>query len=488
MVSVFYYLLIIAFQAVFCFSSSVLCYNAIDNLSCAIGQFDRAQAPMGGVCSWCNGIPSHLSPVSRILAVRELRVSQGYGDPLYKRFYDFTIVRFYGALNFSFAMRTRQDVVAQTIGSYLFPSQCLPDVEGQDINAHAKTVIQAQLSRFGVFFNPFAGMTECDIYGILEMDFGGVSLDTQYTAKLRHAFGEIVWNSGAFLFGQYYHPLFLKECFPRTIDFNMGAPYEPQGIMPQIRLSQRFGPVEFAIAVSSESYIQSYGPLVGIVSVPSISFIQDAMVPDCSFLAKFIIDSSFYGGAFDYKRLVPRLASDNNYKVNEYLDSFIWEAFAHNVFSWGELNLKFIYSQNGSDQLLISGFAVRTQEPITNKQTYVNTAALSGWLDVFWLFYNQEMSLGLFVGGAKNLGAKNSLFINPTTNQPVVFAVNSIAQNVSYSARISPRFVFARDAFRFGFECSWNGISYGCLDDFAQVVDPVPVGSFEYTVALDYVF
>jgi len=480
----FYRLKIIAFGLLCGISIQLVSMNP-DSLSNALGHFDMAQAmslPLEAYFS-----PTGQRRESTILAMREMRVSQGYGDPLYKKFYDMSIVRFYGALSLSVTMKTRQHVFAETIGANLFPSQYLPDVECRDINAHGKTMFRAQLSRIGVFFNPFAGLTEKDIYGIIEFDFVGISLETAYTAKLRHSFGEIVWNSGAFLFGQYYHPLFLKECFPRTVDYNMGAPFETQGIVPQLRLSQRIGPLEFVIGLNGESFFQSYGPELVAVR-RSLVFIQNSVTPNGNFQAKWIIGNSFYGGTVNYKRLVPRIVSALDFSVNEYINSMIGELFAHTVFSWGELNLKLIYSQNGSDQLLISGFAVKSQDTQIGKRTYVNTAAFSAWLDMFWVFYNQELSIGLFTGFTQNLGASTSLYRDPTTNQPIIYALNGLAQNIQYTSRISPRIIYARDAFRFGFECAWNIIAYGCLDNYGKIFNAVPVNDFLYTISLDYVY
>lgn len=465
---------------IFCSSFHMIAYHTLDGLSGAIGVFDMSQA-------FANMAFNEERRESRILAIRDLRLEQGYGDPVYKKFYDLSIVRFYGALSFNYSFHSRQDIEAANIGVFLFPAMYLADVECRDINAHAKTLIRSSFSRFGFFFNPYTGMTEKDIYGLIEFDFSGLSVDTEYVGKLRHAFGEIVWNSGAFLFGQYFHPLFIKECFPRTVQDNQGTPFETMDFVPQARISQRVGSFEFVIGLSGQSYILNFGPFNGEI-VQSHRFIEDAIVPDFNFQVKWIFDNSFYGGVIDFKRLVPRLMSNNNVKVNEHIDSVIGEIFFHNAFWWGELNLKAIYAQNGNDHLLISGFAVKAVDPVTDFRTYANTAAVSAWLDVFCMFHNQEVLVGLFAGGALNLGANSPLFIDPTTNQPIVYALNGISQNILYTARVSPRIAFARDAFRFGFECSWNGIAYGCLNNFARVINPKTVNDFFYTVTLDYVF
>jgi len=428
---------------------------------------------------------------SEIAAIRQLRVSQAYGDPLYTKFAPSSLIRFYGFTGFAMGTVTRQVVEAFNIASYLFPAPYLPDVIDRDINAHALTFLEANGARLGIFLNPIAQNTQANIYGLLEMDFSGIEPETAYIAKIRHAFGEIIWHNGAFLFGQYYHPLFLRNCFPRTVNYNMGAPYEPQALVPQVRVSQRFSMIELTLTAAGEAYIKSWGPFLTqtVGQVQSLVFIQNAIVPNWNLEFKWLFENTgFVGWSFDYKRLVPRLVSFNNFKVSEHIDSVIAEVFSHNVFYWGQLNCKVVYSQNGSDQLLISGFAVDTVDPITDYRTYSNTAAFSGWLDIYTVFFYDLMTAGLFVGGTVNLGASHALYTDPTSNQPIVYALDGLAQLLAHSVRVSPRFSYGRNAFRFGIELTWDLAAFGTLDDHARVIDAIPVNAFSYLVSIDYVF
>ena len=138
--------------------------------------------------------------------------------------------------------------------------------------------------------------------------------------------------------------------------------------------------------------------------------------------------------------------------------------------------------------MLISGFAVKTDNPTTDFRTYSNTAALSGWIDTFLLLHGREVELGVFFGAVKNLGARSALFINPGTNQPIVYALDGITQALDFLYRVSPRVAYSHESFRFGFELVWERIAFGTLDDHARVVNTVPVQSFSYEVSLDYVF
>ncbi len=444
---------------------------------------------------------NQISRDSKLAAVRQLRLSQRYGDPEYTKFNSSSITRFYGFIGYELVFFTRQVIEDFAIGEYLYPNLFLPDYNNKDINAHGRTIMDAASSRLGIFFNPFQNDGLDNIYGIIEFDFRGTIQINQYTAKIRHSFGELAWKNGSFLFGQYYHPLFLAESFPRVVSYNMGSPFETKCICPQIRVTQQWGPWEFMFSLISQSYLETYGPIG-----PSASLIQNAIVPNINFGFKWRIHDSFYGFSFDYLRIVPRLLSavDINehqtitFKVDEQLNSVNAEIFAHNVFSRGEINAKLVFTQNGSNQLLISGYGIKTVANFTGYQTYAPTNAISFWLDAFYLFHNNKMHFGVFLGYTQNLGSFTDLYIYPDRAQPIVFSLAENAYGIAYLYRISSRYVYDIGSFRFGIELQWDMIAYGFTDSInpdqpminerAIPLYPVPVNCFSPIIVLEYPF
>ncbi|CDK30774.1 hypothetical protein [Candidatus Babela massiliensis] len=436
-----------------------------------------------------------LSKNSRLAAVRQLRLAQRYGDPGYKQFQSSSIMRFYGFTGYQLVTITRQGVGNVSINDYIYPAPYNADPLGKDINAHAETIMDAAGSRFGIFFNPLQGHSE-DMYAILELDFRGTLILTQYTAKIRHSFGELSWGSGAFLFGQYFHPLFLVESFPRVVNYNLGATFEPQSLVPQLRITQELGSCEFLLGIMGQSFLQTYG-----ISANNNVYLQDAIVPNIAFGFKYRLGSlgeSFYGFVIDYLRVVPRLYSVAvtnghiiTYRVNEYVDAVSAEIFGHNVFNWGEINFKLLLSQNGSSQALISGFAVKTVNTITDYRTYVPTNAVVFWLDAFYLFHKSQMQLGIFFGYTQSLGAFTSLYIDSTTGNPIVYSMPIANQGepIDYAYRISTRYSYDLGSFRFGIELEWDLIAYSNLmNKYGKGVFPQPVNAFCPIISLDYVF
>jgi hypothetical protein len=199
-------------------------------------------------------------------------------------------------------------------------------------------------------------------------------------------------------------------------------------------------------------------------------------------------EDTLVGLALDYLRLCPRIESDTGYSVDESVGALTFEVFAACKYAPWSLRSKAFWSQNGNDQILISGFGVRTVEPITDRRTYSATAAVGAWLDFSYLFGCDNKEIGCFTGWTKNLGSQDRLFIDPKTEQPLLFALTSFGKNIEYVWRISPRFVFKKDPIRFGAELEITQSSFGKLNTFGRVTNGTPVTAYRILLALYYMF
>lgn len=366
----------------------------------------------------------------------------------------------------------------------LFPLPRKLDPFGIDINSHGLWQMTAIETRLGLaLYGPEWHCLKTD--GLIEGDFRGINDSTIATFRLRHAFGRISWGSGSFLFGQWWHPLYIIECFPHTVAFNIGAPMDPQAREPQLRLTQRWKWFELIVALAGQRDYASNGPF-GV----STEYLINSATPNLHLQIRAYgnDDNNVVGMAADYLRLCPRIESLTGYSVNEHLGSFTWEAFGACRYAPWSLRSKVFWAQNGNDQLLISGFGVATVHPVTDQRTYTNTAAVGAWLDFSYLFGCDDTELGFFVGGTKNLGSRNRLFIDPNTQQPIVYALTRFGPNLDYVWRVSPRFVFKRDPIRFGAEFEVTTASFGPLDTFGKVTRGTPVTGYRILLALYYMF
>ena len=388
----------------------------------------------------------------------------------------------YGYVKWETYFDTREVIGFREVNVILFPSPPVRDKFGRDINARGFWNMTAFETRLGfALTGPDWGDFKTD--GMVEGDFRGGADSTIFNFRMRNLFGRITWEHGNLLFGQWWHPLWIPECFPHTLGFAIGAPIDPQAREPQLRLSQRWHWFELITAAAAQHDYASPGPL-GVNPI----YIERAVIPNLHLQMRAYWKDNVVGVAGDYKRLVPRIVTDNNVKTKEHIDSFIFEAFAAFIHAPWSLRMKAFWAQNGSEHLLISGYGVRTVNSITDVRTYSNTACAGAWLDFSYLFHCDQMELGLFVGGTKNLGSRHRLHIDPLTGQPIIFALAGVAQNLDYVVEVIPRFIFMKDPIRAGVELEVNRASYGTPNACGLIRNGCPVTDYRILFVLYYMF
>jgi hypothetical protein len=389
----------------------------------------------------------------------------------------------YGYAQLSNAWDSREMYTgAETLGSFL-PKPKRFDRFGNDKNAHPLFHMTATQSTIGIIARG-PSFDSIKTLGIIETDFRGGSNRSIGMLRLRHAFGFLDWQQGSFLFGQFWHPLEIPECWPNVVAFNGGAPFETFARDPQVRVVQRFSNIEFIGALASQRDFASNGP-----DGETPKYIRNAVVPNIHAQLRAYGESYFAGFAFDFKRLKPRLVSDKKIDVHEHIDSFITEAFLRLNYESLILRMKGIWAQNANDQGLISGFAVRTVDPITDARTYANTTAASFWFDASHFFDVEKVhEIGVFFGYSQNLGAQHKLFIDPKTGKPIIYALLGVSQNVDNLFRISPRYIFDKEPFLIGLELEYTQTAWGRPNNYGKVINTKNVGALRFLVQLNYLF
>ncbi len=213
---------------------------------------------------------------------------------------------------------------------------------------------------------------------------------------------------------------------------------------------------------------------------------RNAVIPNLHLQFRFFpSEDTVFGIALDYKRLVPRLESEKGIAVQEKIDSIIFQVYGAYNAKRLQIRSKVVYGQNGSDQILLSGYAVETRNKVTGAQTYSNTASVSAWIDAAYWFDEQTKSVGIFGGYTKNLGSSDCLFIDPSTKQPIVFAFDP---DIDYVGRVSTRFRYIYKAFHIGRELEFIRASYGTLNRRAEVIRSCPVDNIRLLGEILYYF
>ena len=253
---------------------------------------------------------------------------------------------------------TRQVYAPRDHIEVLFPLPRVCDTFKQDINAHGSFTMLAQESGMGVFLNG-PRRQNWSLYALVAGDFLGAQEATFGSFRILFAMGQLDFYRHSFFFGQLFHPLIIPDCFPQTVSYSNGAPFEPRTRCPQLRLTLRKDKTDFVFAAAGQGTFISPGP-----KGPADYYFRNSVVPDFYASVRQHFGEHQAGIGIDYKRLVPREVTCKNVKVNESISSIIVQTWASFHFTSSSIRLKTIYAQNAADHVLLGGYGV------TNNRSY----------------------------------------------------------------------------------------------------------------------
>jgi len=367
----------------------------------------------------------------------------------------------------------------------LFPDAPVFDQCGRDINKKGRfnmvdieTRARAEIVApkiFGAY--PFAA---------IEADFWGGVLDGIGLARLRHCFIYLEWPRTSLLIGQYWHPVFITDCYPDTISYNNGAPIEPYAREPQVRITSFFDNITMIFAATSyaSALIDRALPALTQLNIPITNVTErNSVMPDLNFQMRADIRNHFVGIGFDIRRIIPRLFApqpdSSILAVRESLISFLGLAYAKLNWEKFSIALKVIFAQNGLVFDMISGYAASCQNALTQSYNWTNLQCASCWADLVW---KGKIEPGLFMGITKNVGAGTTII--PSTAWGLV----ENRQRIDYVARISPRVRWFVDPLIFGWEFELTRAGWGTLNERGRVDNVNPVTNYRALFAAYFCF
>jgi hypothetical protein len=346
----------------------------------------------------------------------------------------------------------------------LLPLPVQLDSLGNDINDHGETSMLTFHSRLhGDITGPSA--LGAEITGAFEVDFLGTGESMVNLIRLRHAWFKLKWQKTELLFGQYWHPLFVPECYPHAITWGGGLPLYPLSRNPQIRFTYKpYDKLLINVALLAQRDFANAGP-----DGNSGKYMKYALKPDAE-LQIMAGDNNhlLVGATVGYRTIVPRIVSTKGYAVKESLG-----AFNANFFICGK-NQKIdwraggIYGDNMSNFVMMGGYGVLgVINNVTGEQQYMNSRTTSIWLDAdYALPFN--LYLGFYGGYSKNHGSDKMAEIQPFTY--------GLYNNVHDFYRIAPRFYFKNNGLRFALEATYTNASYGTLQNDMSVSNLSSIG------------
>lgn len=436
----------------------------------------------------------YLIIILSILGADFITVSGQEKDPEYG-------IQFSGFVKNDFFFDTRQTVSVREGHFLLYPESILPDKNGDDINARSgfnflsiQSRLTGKISGPDAFGAKTSGIMEGAFFGHTNSDINGF--------RLRHAFLKLNWAETELLFGQFWHLMFVTDCFPGTISFNTGTPFQFFTRNPQIRLSHNIGSLKLSGMIASQRDFSGPG---------GSSALRNALLPDFQGQIAWKGERFLAGLTAGYKQVVPRLQTDSLYKTTTSVGGLTTQAFLKLNANHVELKFQASYLQNGYDGLSIGGFAVKSIiDPVKNMVDYTTINALNLWADLH--SNGEKFQIGIFGGYSVNLGSRERIdntsnidqyargynFTRKTTESYTVSGTAVLLtktttitseNHISKIYRISPRIIFNSGKTRFAFELEHTGAAYGSsIDEYGIPLNTEYVINNRFLAAVYYFF
>lgn len=395
-------------------------------------------------------------------------------------------IQFTGFVRTDVFYDTRENVSLREGHFLLFPENEMKDLSGKDINKQLNFNILSINSRLkGMITGPDAlgaktsGMMEAEFFGMSESDVNGF--------RLRHAFLKMQWPKTELLVGQFWHPMFHTECFPLTISFSTGAPFQPFNRSPQLRVVQHAGSTDWMLAAVSQRDFTSYGPNPSNPSqvVNSSVFLRNAGLPEFQFRMQWNIDTGkkyFVGFGLGTKAVKPELYTldTGDRKVASTTQLRSYSAYVFGKVSCNHLLIRMqgILAQNAADLTMLGGYALKEiTDTITGAREYSPVTTASAWMDVTWTA--GAWKPGLFLAYSSNLGSSEVL------THPVFYSRGS---NIEYLYRVAPRVTYTTGKLDLSLEAEVTTAAYGTIKEKARLSDSREVTNIRPLLVVSYSF
>ena len=285
--------------------------------------------------------------------------------------------------------------------------------------------------------------------GQIDVDFRGSLNGSGGILRLRNVVMRFTWGHAGVSIGQLGHDLG-HSLYNETVSLNVGAPYQPTGRVPQIKIWVDNPRYWLSASVLWQAQGGSVGP-----NGRSREYLRNSGIPEMLVRAELRHEQSMIGVVVHFASIRPRLQSDEGYQVNERVSAFnlqLYGRYRKGIFT---LAGKTMLNQNFTQSNTLGGYGVTAKDPRTGEQEYAPLRLWQSWVNVM---YGSKWRGGVFGGYIKNFGASKPVsgLIGTGTNIDQMFTLSAMLNyNIPH--------------WRFGIEYSLTEAFYGTNDAYGKV-------------------
>lgn len=372
----------------------------------------------------------------------------------------------------------------------LYPTNDLIDSRGAIVNNEPTfNFLSIQTRLVGKITGPDAFGAKTS--GLIEADFFGnenTNLADVNGFRLRHATAKLNWTNTEVMTGQFWHPLFVTDCFPGVVSFNTGAPFQPFSRNPQIRITQMVENIRLIAAINSQRDFTNTGGSTELrnSSIPDMNAQLHFTHKDDSTLTEYV-----FGGGIEYKIVNPRFTNTVNgalFKVHERVNSMALMAFAKYQTKTFSVKAQGIYGQNLTDHVMLGGYVLQeVDNQVTGESIYSPLNNMAGWIDLAYKY--KKFEFGVFGGYTQNLGAKEDII-------KASLSAKTRGYNIHNIYRVAPRVVLTTGKLKLAGEIEYTAAAYATkkpdgtlnIDDKGVVTDSKYVNNTRFLLSVIYNF
>ncbi|OQY26321.1 MAG: hypothetical protein B6244_13935 [Candidatus Cloacimonetes bacterium 4572_55] len=371
-------------------------------------------------------------------------------------------IKFKGFVKTDFMLDTRANISAREGHFLLYPAEEVLDMNGDDINATPNlNMLSIQTRLTGVISAPDAFGAK--VSGLVEGAFFGHSNGDINGFRLRHAFVKLAWDRCSLIVGQYWHPMFITEVFPGVVSFSTGVPMQPFSRNPQIRYIHKMNNIFITLTAASQRDFTDTGPSGG-----SSIYLRNAVLPILNMNVKMKSDNLVIGAGANYKSLMPRTSTLRGLSTDEKISSTAMIGFAKITSGNMTIKAEGVYGENMYDLFMLGGYAVKSDDG-----EYIGIKTMSSWGEFVLKMSESPMTLGLFGGYTKNLGADDDILPDGYVR----------GKNIDAIMRVSPRIIYQIGKTRFAAEVEYTSAAYGSTQTDGTVEDTESVSNIRFLLA-----
>lgn len=376
----------------------------------------------------------------------------------------------YGFIALDVMSDSRSSVTSRAGHVYLYPKRPEYDNNGSDINANGSLDFKSAISRFGVKIagpDAFGAKTS----GQFEIDFAGAG-SKDYIVRLRHAFVKLDWDKQNLMLGKYWHPFFIPENFPQTVNFVVGSPVHPLSRASQIRYTQNIGQsFDIALMLLMHGDFRSVGPE---------NQIQQAQMPETVVQIKHKKDRLLLAATAGIKQQLPYAQTKES--SSKIVTSPEFNISAKYTFDLITVKAEGIYGGSMTHLTMIGGLAQKSKDGIGIEGEYTPIMTSAYWADI--ATNGKKVKFGVFGGLTQNLGTKTESIRAITYDR---------AGDMGYMYMVAPRVVWYSGKMQIGLEWMYSVAAYNTnenmdYDDFSRPTNLSEVHNNRITLGMRYHF